>query len=120
MHEGTPIKSHIAEFFSIINDLDKIEVKIEDENQELLLLCSLPSSYKSFREVIIYGGKSIIKVNEVKEHLLNKDKIDTQLTGESHHDDSEQVHYSREKSNNRKSTGNSKHRNLTCNNGHKK
>jgi len=88
MHEGTPIKSHIAEFFSIINDLDKIEVKIEDEDQALLLLCSLPSSYKSFREHIIYGGKSTIKVNEVKEHLLNNDKIDTQLTGESHHDDS--------------------------------
>ena len=32
----------------------------------------------------IYGGKSTIKVNEVKEHLLNKNKIDTQLTGESH------------------------------------
>ena len=39
MHEGTHIKSHITEFFSIINDLDKIEVKIEDEDQALLLLC---------------------------------------------------------------------------------
>jgi len=29
-----------------------------------------------------------MKVNEVKEHLLNKDKIDTQLMGDSHHDDS--------------------------------
>ena len=56
----------------------------------------LPSSYKSFREAIIYGGKSTIKVNEVKEYLFNKDKIDTQLTGESHHDDSGQLHYSRE------------------------
>ena len=88
MHKGTPIKSHIAEFFFIINDLDKIEFKIEDEDQTLLLLCSLPSSYKSFKEAIFYGGKSTIKVNEVKEHLLNKNKIDTQLTGESHHDDS--------------------------------
>jgi len=96
MHEGTPIKSHIVKFFSIINDLDKIEVKIEYENQAFLLLCSLPSSYKSFRESIIYGGKSTIKVNEVKEHLFNKDRIDTQFTGESHHDDSGQVHYSRE------------------------
>ena len=50
MHESTPIKSHIVEFFFIINDLDKIEVKIEDEDQALILLCSLPSSYKSFRE----------------------------------------------------------------------
>ena len=79
MHEGTLIKSHIAQFSSIINDLDNKEVKIEDEDQPLLLLCSLPSSYKRFREAIIYGGKSTIKVNEVKEHLLNKDKIDTQL-----------------------------------------
>jgi len=53
-------------------------------------------SYKSFREAIIYGGKSTIKVNEIEEHLLNKDKIDAQLTGEYHHDNSGQVHYSRE------------------------
>ena len=88
MHEGTPIKPHIEEFSSIINDLDKIEIKIEDEDQAFLLLYSLPFSYKSFRKAIIYGGKSTIKVNEIKEHLLNKDRIDTQLTGESHHDDS--------------------------------
>jgi len=120
MHEGTLIKFHIAQFSSIINDLDKKEVKIEDEDQPLLLLCSLPSSYKRFREAIIYGGKSTIKVNEVKEHLLNKNKIGTQLTCESHHDNSRQVHYSREKSNNGSSTGNSKQKNLTCNYCHKK
>ena len=90
MHEGTLIKCHTAKFFSIINDLDKIEVKIEDKDHALPLLCSLLSSYKSFREAI-YGGKSTIKVNEVNEYLLNKDKIDTKLTGESHHDDFGQV-----------------------------
>jgi len=107
MHEGTPIKSHISKFSSVINDLDKIEIKIEKEDQALLLLCFLPSSYKSFREAIIYGGKSTIKINKVKEHMLNKDKIDTQLAGESRHDNSMQVHYSREKSNNGSSMGNS-------------
>jgi len=86
MHESTHIKSHIAEFFFIISDLDKIDVKIEDEDQTLLLLCSLPSSYKSFRKTIIYGGKSTIKVTEIKEHLFNKEKINTHLTGDSHHD----------------------------------
>jgi len=115
----TPIKPYIAEFFSIINNLDKIEVKIEDDNESLPLLHSLPSSYKSYREAIIYGGKSTIKVNEVKEHLL-KDKIDNQLTGKSYRDDSEQVHFSKEKSNNGSSTGNSKHKNLKCNLCHKK
>ena len=97
VHECIPMKSHVAEISSIINDLGKIEIKIEDENQTLLY--SLLSSYKSFREAIIYEGKSTIKVNEVKEHLLNKDKIDTQLMGESHHDDFGQVHYSRESNN---------------------
>ena len=52
MDEGAPIKSHIAEFFSIINDLDKLEVKIEDEDQELRLLYSLPSSYKSLENYL--------------------------------------------------------------------
>ena len=61
MHEGTPIKSHIAEFFSESNDLDKIEVKIEDEDQALLLLYSLFFSYKSFKKAIIYGDNSTIK-----------------------------------------------------------
>ena len=74
MHEDTPIKSYIAKFTSIINELDKIEVKIKDENHSLLLLhFFLPSSYKSFRETIIYEGKSTIMVNEVEEHMLNKD-----------------------------------------------
>ena len=119
MHEDTPIKSHITEFSSIINDLDNIEVKIENEDQTLLSLCSLPYSYKSFKEVIIYEDKWTIKVNEIKKHLLNKDKIDTQLTGMSHHD-SRQVHYSREKSNNESSTDNLKYKNLTCNYCHEK
>ena len=83
-------------------------------------MCSLPSSYKRFREANIYGGKSTIKVNKVIEHLLNKDKIDTQLTDESHHDNSGQVHYSKEKSNNGSFTDNSKHKNLMCNYCHKK
>ena len=93
---------------------------MKNKYQTLLLLCSLPSSYKSFKEAIIYGGKSTVNVNVVKEHLLNKDKIDTQLTDESRHDDSGKVHYSREKGNNESFMGNSKHMNLTCNYYHKK
>ena len=42
------------------------------------------------------------------------------MIGESHHDDSGQVHYSMEKINSESSTGNSKHKNLTYNYCHKK
>jgi len=48
-----------------------------------------------------------LRSNEVNEHLLNKNKIDTQFTGESNHDNSGQVHYSREKSNDESFTKNS-------------
>ena len=52
MHEGSPIKSHIAEFFSIINDLDKIEVKIEDKDQILLLLYFLPFHIRALGKLL--------------------------------------------------------------------
>ena len=68
----------------------------------------------------IYGGKSTIKVKKVKEHLLNKDKIDIQLTGESQSDDPGQVHFSREKNGYEgSSTGNLRHKSLKCNYCHK-
>jgi len=51
MAEGTSISDHVAEFTSILNDLVKLDVKVEDEDQALLLLCSLPTSYKSLRDI---------------------------------------------------------------------
>ncbi|GAV78485.1 gag_pre-integrs domain-containing protein/UBN2_2 domain-containing protein, partial [Cephalotus follicularis] len=53
--EGTSVKSHIAEFNSIMTDLNRIDVKLKDEDQTLLLLCSLPPSFKHFRDTMIYG-----------------------------------------------------------------
>ena len=35
-YDGITTKSHITEFTSIINELDKIKVKIENGNQSLL------------------------------------------------------------------------------------
>ncbi|MBA0879035.1 hypothetical protein Goshw_005058 [Gossypium schwendimanii] len=40
----------------------------------MLLLCSLPSSYKSFRETLIYG-RDKLSFGDVKGHLLSKDKL---------------------------------------------
>ena len=59
MVEDTSIKSHLDDFNSVIMDLENMDVKIEDEDQTLLLLCSLPSSYKHFRKIFIYGREEI-------------------------------------------------------------
>ncbi|MFQ6641116.1 hypothetical protein Gotur_016419 [Gossypium turneri] len=47
---------HISQFITLLNDLKNIEVHIDDEDQAMLLLCSLPPSYKSFKETLIYGS----------------------------------------------------------------
>ncbi|MBA0646109.1 hypothetical protein Goklo_014101 [Gossypium klotzschianum] len=44
----------------------------------MLLLCSLPSSYKTFRETLIYG-RDKLSVENVKGHLLSKNKLDNEF-----------------------------------------
>ncbi|MFQ6621692.1 hypothetical protein Gotur_001717 [Gossypium turneri] len=47
---------YISQFITLLNDLKNIEVHIDNEDQTMLLLCSLLVSYKSFRETLIYGS----------------------------------------------------------------
>ena len=44
---------NLSVFKEIVADLESMEVKYEDEDLGLLLLCSLPSSYASFRDTIL-------------------------------------------------------------------
>ncbi|MBA0678695.1 hypothetical protein Goari_020020, partial [Gossypium aridum] len=55
--------------------LNTLEVQIDDEDQAMLLLCSLLPSYKSFRETLIYGRDNL-SFEDVKSNLLSKDKLD--------------------------------------------
>ncbi|KAK5812340.1 hypothetical protein PVK06_027769 [Gossypium arboreum] len=53
---------------------ENFEIEISDEDQVLLLLCSLPSSYKTLRETLIYGRDNLL-FEDVKRNLLSKDKF---------------------------------------------
>ena len=64
MTEGTSILSHLDKFNSIIIYLENIDSKINDENQTLLILYSLPNT-------MIYG-KKIILSREIKSVLKSK------------------------------------------------
>ena len=55
MSEGTSLTSHIDEFESIIMDLQNLDVTIDDEDKALLLLCSLPHSYRHFGKLCCTG-----------------------------------------------------------------
>ncbi|GJU72050.1 hypothetical protein Tco_1263455 [Tanacetum coccineum] len=55
MSPGTKLGDHIGEFNKLILDLTNIDIEIEDEDQTLILLTSLPSSYEIFLESLLYG-----------------------------------------------------------------
>nr|GEW68339.1 retrovirus-related Pol polyprotein from transposon TNT 1-94 [Tanacetum cinerariifolium] len=59
MHSGKKLSEHINEFNKLIYDLANIEVDIDDEDQALMLLTSLPSSYDNFVETLLYERESL-------------------------------------------------------------
>ncbi|GKA30357.1 hypothetical protein Tco_0716662, partial [Tanacetum coccineum] len=56
---GTKLGDHIDEFNKLILDLVNIDIEIEDEDQALMLLTSLPSSYENFVETLLYERESL-------------------------------------------------------------
>lgn len=62
------IKEHLNEFNRVIPDLKNINIKIEDEDQIIFLLCHIRSSYKHFIDMMMYGQETLI-LEEVKDAL---------------------------------------------------
>ncbi|MBA0647627.1 hypothetical protein Goklo_015469 [Gossypium klotzschianum] len=78
MNESELFRYHISQFITLLNNLKNVEVHIDDEDQSMLLLYSLPPSCKSFRETLIYG-RDKLSFEDVKGHLLSRDKLDNEF-----------------------------------------
>ena len=72
MSEGMQVTEHLDKFNRIVLDLRGVGVDIDDEDQAMFLLHSLPDSYESFVDTIMYGRDGI-SVNDVKDALLSKE-----------------------------------------------
>ncbi|GJX66391.1 retrovirus-related pol polyprotein from transposon TNT 1-94 [Tanacetum coccineum] len=59
MSPGIKLGDHIDKFNKLILDLTNIDIEIEDEDQALMLLTSLPSSYENFVETLLYVRESL-------------------------------------------------------------
>ncbi|KAE8657094.1 hypothetical protein F3Y22_tig00116997pilonHSYRG00993 [Hibiscus syriacus] len=63
------LAQHVNVFNQIISDLARLDVKIEDEDRAMILLCSLPPSYEHMVTTLTYG-KETINVEEITAALL--------------------------------------------------
>ncbi|GJS83061.1 retrovirus-related pol polyprotein from transposon TNT 1-94 [Tanacetum coccineum] len=66
------LDDHIDEFNKLILDLANIDIEIKDEDQALMLLTSLPSSYENFMETLLYGKESLI-MEDVLATLISRE-----------------------------------------------
>ena len=72
MKEGTQIKDHLDELNKILMDLKNIDVRIDEEDQALILLCLLPSSFENFINSMLYG-RDTLSLKDVKSVLHFKE-----------------------------------------------
>ena len=69
MQEGSDLAEHINIFTQLIDDLRKVDVKIDDEDRAIILLCSLPGSYEHLVTTLTYG-KYDVKLDKIVTALL--------------------------------------------------
>ncbi|KAJ9675708.1 hypothetical protein PVL29_024573 [Vitis rotundifolia] len=59
MHEGKLIDENMDEFTKLVLDLESLSVKIEDKNQAMILLNSLPKVFDQLRDTLKYSKDSL-------------------------------------------------------------
>lgn len=62
--EGDNIIEHIPASIGIVDQLEKVNVEIKEEDKNLILLTSLPNSYDNLITTMLYG-KETVKMKEV-------------------------------------------------------
>uniref|UniRef100_A0A803NRR5 CCHC-type domain-containing protein n=1 Tax=Cannabis sativa TaxID=3483 RepID=A0A803NRR5_CANSA len=73
MDENKELRKHLDELNKIILELNNIGVKIDEEDQGIVLLSSLPKSFEHFVDTILYGKESLT-MTDVKS-ALNSEEI---------------------------------------------
>ena len=58
-----PLCDHLDNFKRIMLDLKNIDIKVDDEDQALILLCSLPNFFDNFFNSMLYGRDTISLVD---------------------------------------------------------
>ncbi|GFY95706.1 filament-like protein [Actinidia rufa] len=70
MEEGGSLMEHMNVFNGYLNQLRKVDVKIDEEDKALLLLTSLPDSYDTLVTTLLYG-KDTVSLEQVQSSLVS-------------------------------------------------
>nr|GEZ39820.1 retrovirus-related Pol polyprotein from transposon TNT 1-94 [Tanacetum cinerariifolium] len=62
---------------------ENLDVDINDEDKVVLLVISVPSSYKHFKEIMLYDNRETLSFDDVKSALLSKQNYDDDVEPES-------------------------------------
>lgn len=72
MQEESDLRKHVDVFNQLVVDLSKLDVKLDDEDKAIILLCSLPPSYEHVVTTLTHG-KDTVKTEEIISSLLARD-----------------------------------------------
>ncbi|KAE8691239.1 hypothetical protein F3Y22_tig00110890pilonHSYRG00161 [Hibiscus syriacus] len=106
MQDDHDLAQHVNVFNQIVSDLARLDVKIEDEERAMILLCSLPPSYEHMVTTLTYG-KETINIEEITAALLAHNQR-KQNAGESSQADSLYVKGNRDRGRKPEKTGSGK------------
>lgn len=84
MFEGMSLDDRLTMFKEIVANLETLEVKYDEEDLVLMLLCSLPPSYVTFRDTILYS-RDTLTAEDVYDALLSKEKMRYLAGGSGNH-----------------------------------
>ena len=64
-------------------DLESLDLKVEDEDKEILLVVSLLLSYKHFKKIMLCSNSDTISFEYVKSNMLFKERFDHDIHTDS-------------------------------------
>ena len=71
MAENASVAQHLIEFNTITNQLSSVEIDFDDEIFALIVLASLPNSWKAIRMAVSNStGKEKLKYNDIRDLIL--------------------------------------------------
>ena len=73
MEDGDSVIDHLNFFNSTVSQLISVDIKMEEEEKCITLLCSLPDSWDNLVVVIGSSTKSILKFEDIVSSLLSEE-----------------------------------------------